>query len=50
MFIGACAQINVHENVFVCVPAFVLKTYFIEQDTCTFTEKSLLVSSCHGIY
>ena len=26
MFIGACAQINAHENVFVCVSAFVMKT------------------------
>ena len=25
MLIGACAQINVHENVFVCVSAFVMK-------------------------
>jgi len=25
-FIGACAQINVRENVFVCISAFVLKT------------------------
>jgi len=26
MFIGACAQINVHENVFVFVPAFIMRT------------------------
>jgi len=26
MFIDACAQINVSENVFVCVSAFVMKT------------------------
>jgi len=32
MLIGARAQINVHENVFICVSAFVMKTsYFIEQ-------------------
>jgi len=31
MFIGACAQINVCENVFVCVSAFVMKkSYFGE--------------------
>jgi len=28
MFIGACAQINFHENVFVCVSAFVMRTSF----------------------
>ena len=32
MFIGACVQINIRENVIVCVSAFVMKTsYFIEQ-------------------
>ena len=31
MVIGACSQINIRENVFVCVSAFVMKTsYFIE--------------------
>ena len=31
-FIGACAQINIYDNVLVCVSAFVMKTsYFIEQ-------------------
>ena len=49
MFISACAQINVRENLFVCVSAFVMKmsyllNNFIEhnfiENTCTFTEKS----------
>jgi len=51
MFIGACAQINILETVFVGVSAFVMKTsHFIEHN---FTEKSLLVfsvSNCHGIF